>query len=153
MSERTATERSDETRNAAVPHRRPHEALSTAQLLARGLDQMRALLRRELDLARAEADASIRHAGAAMGLVAGALVVGLNAVAMLAGACVVLVSETTTVPPWLAAAIVGGALALAALAFAAAARAALQRVRLAPTRAAENLRDDVQILTDGARDD
>lgn len=117
---------------------------STAQLVARALDQVRGLLRRELDLARAEGDRSLRHVGAAIGLFAGALVLGLGAIDVLAAAIVAFLVESGTTPAWLAAVIVGGALALAALAFALATRNAVRRVRLAPERVAGNVREDVR---------
>ncbi|RDC69920.1 phage holin family protein [Rhodovulum sp. 12E13] len=128
------------------------ETLSTARLVARALDQVRDLMRRELDLARAEADRSLRHAGAAIGLIGGALVLALGAVDVLSAALVAVITQETALPAWLSAAIVGGALAVVALALALAARSALSRVQFGPERVAGNVRKDVQTVRERTRD-
>ncbi len=125
---------------------------STARLLASALDQVRGLLRREIDLARAEGDRALRHVGAAVGLLAGALVLGLGAIDVLAAAVVAFLVESGTTPAWAASLIVGGCLALVALALAAAARSAMRRVRLAPERVAGNLREDVRTARKAGHD-
>ncbi|MEE4119746.1 MAG: phage holin family protein [Paracoccaceae bacterium] len=145
--------RQREARGETVTGRPSPRAPSTAQLVARALDQVRALMRRELDLARAEADRSLRHLGAAMGLIGGALVLALGAVDVLSAALVAVISHETALPAWLSAVIVGGALALAALALAAGARSTLRRVQLGPERVAGNVRRDVQTVREGADHD
>jgi hypothetical protein len=120
-------------------------APGAARLVARALDQTRGLLRRELDLARAEADVAARRAGAALGLLAGALVIALAALNVLAGELVVALGELG-LEPVLAAAAVGLALALVAGIMVARALARLGRVRLAPDRVARNVRADMRTL-------
>ncbi len=152
MSGTTTEARQDEPRGETATGQPSPEAPSTARLVARALDQVRELMRRELDLARAEADRSLRHVGVAIGLIVGALVLALGAVDVLSAALVAVISQETTLPAWLSAVIVGGVLALVALALAAGARSALSRVQLGPERVAGNVRKDVQTVREGARD-
>ncbi|MFP4239358.1 MAG: phage holin family protein [Rhodosalinus sp.] len=132
--------------NAETPPPRP----SIAALLLQALDEIRGLLRRELDLARAEADQSLRKAGAALGLLAAALVVALVSLNVLAAALVDAVAALGIDVGW-AALIVGLGLAAIAGAFAARALRDLRAVRLMPERVAENLRQDARSVKEAAR--
>jgi hypothetical protein len=147
MSGTTTQGRQREAGGETDPRGAAPEGLSTARLVARALDQVRELMRREFDLARAEADRSLRHVGAAIGLIGGALVLALGAIDVLSAALVAVITQETTLPAWLAAAIVGVALALVALALALAARSALRRVQLGPERVAGNVRQDVKTVS------
>lgn len=152
MSGTTTQGRQREARGETDPRGAAPEGISTARLVARALDQVRELMRRELDLARAETDRSLRHVGAAIGLIGGALVLALGAIDVLSAALVAVITQETTLPAWLSAAIVGAALALVALALALAARSALRRVQLGPQRVAGNVRRDVKTVRERASD-
>jgi hypothetical protein len=125
--------------------------ISAARLAARALDQTRELLRRELDLARAEADKSLVRVGAAIGLMAGAMVISLVALNVLAGALVAALAELGLDPAW-GAIVVGLGLALIAGIMVAVAARDLKKVRLAPDRVADSVRADIETVretTDG----
>jgi hypothetical protein len=122
---------------------------SAAALLVQAFDQARGLLRRELDLARAEADRSLRSAGAALGLLAVALLLAITALDVLAGAAVFAL-ERAGIAPGLAAVLVGGALALVAAVVAWRALRDLDRARLAPERVGESLREDARRMKEAA---
>jgi protein-S-isoprenylcysteine O-methyltransferase Ste14 len=132
--------------NAQSPPPRP----SVAELLMQALDEIRGLLRRELDLARAEADRSLRKAGAAIGLLAAAMIVALVALNVLAAALVDALAALGLDPGW-AALVVGLGLAVIAGAFAARAMRDLRAVRLAPERVADNLRQDARSVKEATR--
>ena len=132
--------------NAETPPPRP----SVAELLLQALDEIRGLLRRELDLARAEADQSLRKAGAALGSLAAALIVALVALNVLAAALVDAITTLGLDAGW-AALVVGLALTAIAGAFAARALRDLRAVRLAPGRVADNLKKDAERVREAAR--
>lgn len=123
---------------------------SAAGLAARALDQSRALMRRELDLARAEADASMTRLGAALGLLAGALVLALVALNVLAGALVVALAEVGVDPAW-GAVIVGLALAVIAAIMVGIATKQLRDVKLAPNRVAGSVREDARMAKEAVK--
>ncbi|RBI86359.1 phage holin family protein [Rhodosalinus halophilus] len=122
---------------------------SAAALLVQAFDQARGLLRRELDLARAEADRSLRSAGAALGLLAVALLLAITALDVLAEAAVLALERSGLTPGW-AAVLVGGALALVALVVAWRGLRDLDRARLAPERVGESLREDARRVKEAA---
>ena len=127
------------TADRTDPERNP----SLAGLAARALDQMRGLLRREVDMARVELDDSLSEAGAALGLLAGALVIVLAALNVLAAALVVALAELGLGAGW-AAVAVGLALALIGGGMAARGMADLRRAQLAPKQTARRLKDDAR---------
>lgn len=123
---------------------------SVAALLLQALDEIRGLLRRELDLARAETDQSLRMAGAALGFLAAALIVAMVALNVLAAALVDAIATLGLDAGW-AALAVGLGLAAIAGAFAARAIRDLRAVRLAPGRVADNLKKDAERVKEAAR--
>ncbi len=105
--------------------------LSTARLAARAFDQMRGLLRREVDLVRAEADVTLQRVGAALAFFAvafGLAIAGVNVLARLLVA--VLVAQGLT--PAMGALSVGMGLLAVGGVLALRGRAVLGKARFAP---------------------
>jgi hypothetical protein len=113
----------------------------TSTLVGEALNQVTRLVRGEIDLFRAELDQNAKSAGAAVGLIAGGLVVMLVALNVLASALVVAITELGLAPGW-AALIVGVGLALIAAIMAKSGTSKLKLTSLAPTRTARNVRRD-----------
>ncbi len=67
---------------------------SAAGLLSDAIAHMSSLVRKEVDLARAEVSENVSRAGVAIGLLAGALVLALTALNVLAAALVAGLAET-----------------------------------------------------------
>lgn len=106
-------------------------ALSTARLAARAFDQMRGLLRREVDLVRAEADITLQRVGAALAFFAvafGLAIAGVNLLARLLVA--VLVAQGLS--PAMGALSVGMGLLAVGGVLALRGRAVLREARFAP---------------------
>jgi len=118
---------------------------SAAGLLSDAIAHMSALVRKEVDLARAEVSENVSRAGVALGLLAGALVIALTALNVLAAALVAGLTEWGLEPGW-ASLIVG--LILGAIAFALAMKSKndLTLSNIAPSRTAKNVQRDAQAL-------
>ncbi|SDO76073.1 Putative Holin-X, holin superfamily III [Lutimaribacter pacificus] len=127
-----------------------HEPTETASgLIADALAHVGALLRGEVDLARAEIDRNLRRAGTALGLLAAALAVALTALNVLTGAIVAGLAEAGMDPGW-AAMLVGVVLAIVAYGFAHKGLNDLKLTSIAPSRTAANLRRDAQAVKGSA---
>ena len=61
---------------------------SAGSLLTEALSHVSSLMRKEVDLARAEVNENLKHAGVAIGLIVGAVVVALTALNVLSAALV-----------------------------------------------------------------
>ncbi len=118
---------------------------SAAGLLSDAIAHMSALVRKEVDLARAEVSENMNRAGLAIGLLAGALVIALTALNVLAAALVAGLAETRLGPGW-SALIVGIVLGIIAFALAMKAKNDLKLSSIAPTRTAKNVQRDAQAL-------
>jgi hypothetical protein len=121
------------------------ESQSAFGLLRRLTDELTTLLRQELALATAEISRSMRLllAGAASIAVGGAvLFTGL--LAMLAAAVLGL---ATVLQPWLAALVIGAAVALIGVILVLAGVRSLDPSTLKPSRTAESLRRDKDVIT------
>jgi protein-S-isoprenylcysteine O-methyltransferase Ste14 len=118
---------------------------SAAGLLSDAIAHMSSLVRKEVDLARAEVSENVSRAGVAVGLLAGALVIALTALNVLAAALVAALAETDLGPGW-SALIVGLVLAAIALVLALRAKNDLKLSSIAPTRAAKNVQRDAQAI-------
>ncbi|TNF22630.1 MAG: phage holin family protein [Rhodobacteraceae bacterium] len=118
---------------------------STTGLIGDAMTHVSALLRGEVDLARAEIDRNLRRAGTALGLLAAALVVALTALNVLTGAIVAGLTEAGMEPGW-AAFAVGVVLAILAYGFARKGTNDLKLNSIAPSRTAANVRRDAQAL-------
>jgi ABC-type uncharacterized transport system permease subunit len=118
---------------------------SAAGLLSDAIAHMSALVRKEVDLARAEVSENMSRAGIAVGFLAGALVIALTALNVLAAALFAGLAETRLAPGW-SALIVGIVLGIIAFALAMKAKNDLTLSSIAPTRTAKNVQRDAQAL-------
>ncbi|MHA6625609.1 phage holin family protein [Pseudonocardia sichuanensis] len=122
-----------------------HESLSTAttgELVQRLSTQVSELIRRELDLARAELGAKGKRAGAGAGLAGAGGVVALFGVGALVAAAIA--GLATVVPVWLSALIIGVVLLLVAGVLALAGRSQLrQATPPVPEQAVHGVQEDV----------
>jgi uncharacterized membrane protein YqjE len=101
------------------------------------------LVRKEMDLLRAELQEEVNKAAAAVGMLAAALLLALVALNVLAAALVAWLTESGLDAGW-SALIVGGALALIAIGLAMKGKNDLKLSSLAPTRTAKNVERDVK---------
>lgn len=118
---------------------------SAGTLLSDALNNVSSLIRNEVDLAKAELSENLNRAGVAIGLIAGALVIAIVALTVLAAALVTALTSVGMHPGW-AALIVGGTLAIVAFMLSAKGLKDLQPSRLAPTRTAKNLQRDATLV-------
>jgi hypothetical protein len=118
---------------------------SAAGLLSDAIAHMSALVRKEVDLARAEVSENVSRAGIAIGMLAGALVIALTALNVLAAALVAGLTEWGMEAGW-ASLLVGVVLGAIALAMALKAKNDLKLSSIAPTRTAKNVQRDAQAL-------
>lgn len=118
---------------------------STTDLIGDAMTHISALLRGEVDLARAEIDRNLRRAGTAISLLAAALVVALTALNVLTGAIVAGLSEAGMEAGW-AAFAVGVVMAIVAYGFARKGMNDLKLNSIAPSRTAANVKRDAQAL-------
>ena len=126
-------------------HDRERESQSAFALLRRLTDELTTLLQQELALATAEIFRSMRVllAGAAS-LAAGGAVLFMGLLAMLAAAVLGL---ATVLQPWLAALVIGAAVALIGLVLVRVGIRSLGPSTLKPSRTAESLRKDKDVIT------
>jgi hypothetical protein len=118
---------------------------SAAGLLSDAIAHMSALVRKEVDLARAEVSENVSRAAIAIGMLAGALVIALTALNVLAAALVAGLTEWGMEAGW-ASLLVGVVLGAIALAMALKAKNDLKLSSIAPTRTAKNVQRDAQAL-------
>lgn len=130
---------------AATPTAQPADARSSTSLIGDAMTHMSSLVRKEVDLARAEIGENLNRAVVAIGLLVGAVVFALTALNVLAAALAAAIAELGIEEGW-AALIVG--LIFAAIAFFMATKGTndLKASSLAPTRTAENLKRDTQAV-------
>lgn len=114
-------------------------------LVGDAFEHVTQLLRKELDLFRAELQENTNKAFAALGMIVAGIVVMLVALNVLAGAFVGWLAEAGISPGW-AAVIVFAVLAVIAIVLLMTGRNKLKAARLAPTRTAENVRRDASTL-------
>ncbi|MCK0168381.1 phage holin family protein [Jannaschia sp. S6380] len=117
----------------------------TTGLIGEVLSHVSNLVRKEVDLARAEVSENVSRAGVAIGLLAGALIVALVALNVLAAALVAAIAELGLDAGW-AALIVGGALAIIAFAMVSKGTKDLKLSSLAPSRTAKNVQRDATVV-------
>ncbi len=118
---------------------------SPADLLSDAASRISSLMRKEVDLARAEIDENLKRAIAAAGLLVAAIVFALTALHVLAAALVAAIVELGLEPGW-ASLIVGLGFALLAFVLAMGGLRGLSASSLAPTRTAESIQADVQMI-------
>ena len=118
---------------------------SAGGLLTDALSHVSALVRREVDLARAEVNENLKRAAVAIGLLVGAVILILTALNELTAALVAALTEAGIPAVW-SALIVGLLFALAAWLMARKGMEDLKANSLAPTRTAKNVKRDAQAV-------
>ncbi|MEJ6395977.1 phage holin family protein [Gymnodinialimonas sp. 2305UL16-5] len=124
---------------------------SAGDLLSDALGNVSALVRSEVDLARAEISENVSKAGVAFGLIAGGAIVVLVALNVLAVALTAALTELGLDASW-SALIVGIALAVIAYALIAKGLNDLKLFSLAPTRTAKNVQRDATAVKEAYDD-
>lgn len=143
MDDRTRTDRIGEpvVTSTGGAHTHHDTSRSATSLITDALTHMSTLVRKEVDLARAEISANMNRAMVAVGLLVGGLVMALVALIVLAGALTAAIAELGVEEGW-AALIVAVLFAVIAAIMASKGAKDLKASSLAPTRTAENLRKD-----------
>ena len=118
---------------------------STGSLLNDVLGSIGTLLRQEVDLARAEVDQNIKRAGAALGLLVAAVVLALVGLSVLASAVIAALVLAGVGQLW-ATLLVGLVVMLIAVVLIIVGIKRLKLSSLAPTRTAQSLRADAQMM-------
>ncbi len=119
---------------------------SAASLVTETLSHVSSLVRKEVDLARAEMSENAKKAAVAIGLLVGAIVVALVALNVLAAALTIAVAELLGEYAEWAPLIVGGLLALIAFIMVAKGVNDLKGSSLAPTRTVKNVKRDSEAV-------
>lgn len=118
---------------------------SASGLLSDALTHVSALVRSEVDLARAEVNENLQSAGVAIGMIIGAVVVALTALNVLTAALVAALTEAGLPAGW-SALIVGMIFAIIAYVMLNKGTNDLKLSSLAPTRTAKNVKRDAQAV-------
>lgn len=121
-----------------MKHDPDHNGATPASLVTSILNHIGALIRKEVDLARAEINENLTKAGIAIGLLVGAVVLSLTALDVLAAALVAAITELGLDAGW-SALIVGLLFAVVAWALMMKGLKDLKSVSLAPKRAARSV--------------
>lgn len=121
------------------------ESQSAIGLLRRLTDELSTLLRQELALATAEISRSLRvMLGGAASVAMGGAVLYAGLLAMLAAA---ILGLATVLQPWLATLVIGAAVAIIGAVLVLAGVRSLDPATLKPSRTAESLRRDKDVIT------
>lgn len=123
---------------------------SISDLVGDMLEHATSLVRKEMDLLRTEIQEEVSKAGAALGMLAGAALLALVALNVLAAALVAWLTEAGLEAGW-SALIVGGVLALIAIGLAMKGKNDLKLSSLAPARTARNVERDVEAVKETSR--
>lgn len=124
---------------------------SASAILNDALARISGLVRGEFDLARAEVNENLHKAAIAISMIVGALVIALTALNVLSAALVAALTEVGIPGGW-AALIVGVGFAIAAYLMLQKGKSDLKLSSLAPTRTAQNVKRDAQIVKDSYND-
>ncbi|MDF1707640.1 MAG: phage holin family protein [Paracoccaceae bacterium] len=124
---------------------------STSEILNDALARISSLVRGEVDLARAEVNENLHKAALAVGMIVAALVIALTALNVLTAALVAALTELGIPGGW-SALIVGLGFAIVAYMMLQKGKSELKLTSLAPTRTAENVKRDAQIVKDSYND-
>lgn len=128
-----------------------HTEKSAPGLVTEALRHVSSLLRREVDLARAELNENAHRAGAAVGFIVAGIVIALSALNVLSAALVAAVAELGIGAGW-AAVVVGGVMAIVAFILAGKGMNDLKLSSLAPSRSVNSLRKDAEAVREGTRE-
>lgn len=124
---------------------------SASSLVADALENVSALLRNEIDLARAEVSENLNRAGVALGMIAGAAIVIMVTLNTLVAALVAALTEAGLDAGW-SALIVGVILAIVAYAMMSKGLNDLKLTSLAPTRTMKNVQRDAEAVKEAYND-
>lgn len=124
---------------------------SAGNLLTEAMSNVSGLVRSEVDLARAEISENITKAGVAIGMIAGAAIIALVALNVLAAALVAALTEVGLDAGW-AALIVGAALGIIAFMLIGKGVNDLKLSSLAPTRTVKNVQRDAAAVKEAYDD-
>lgn len=124
---------------------------SAGNLLSDAMSNVSALVRNEVDLARAEINENITKAGVAVGMIAGAAIIALVALNVLAAALVAALTEAGLEAGW-AALIVGAVLAAIAFGLMSKGLGDLKLSSLAPARTVKNVKRDAEAVKEAYDD-
>ncbi|NIY73045.1 phage holin family protein [Marivivens donghaensis] len=119
----------------------------TTNLVGNIITHVTTLVRKELQLARAEIGENLNTAATAVGVIVGGVVLTLVGLNVIAAALVAALSAAGLHPFW-SAVIVGGVAIIAALIMIKGGMSKLKASSLAPTRTTENVRRDVHAITE-----
>ncbi|EYD73358.1 phage holin family protein [Limimaricola hongkongensis] len=127
------------------------DSRSTASLLSEALNHVSGLVRKEVDLARAEMSRAANRAGMGIGLIVGAVILSLTALDVLAAAFVAWLAETG-LGAGLSALIVGVVILVIAAILVKVGLNRVKAVTNAPKRSAESLRKDAAAVKGAIND-
>lgn len=126
------------------------EDRSTTGLVSDLVDQTTTLFRKEVQLLRAEASEKTSQAFAAIGLIAGGLVLALTAINVLAAALVAGLTELGIEGGW-AALIVGAVLAVIGYALVSSGINNLKASNLTPNRTVSSVQKDIEVARESVQ--
>lgn len=124
---------------------------SAGDILSDAMNNVSGLVRSEVDLARAEISENVTRAGVAVGLIAGAAIIALVALNVLAAALVAALTEVGLDAGW-SALIVGASLGLLAFVMITKGVNDLKLSSLAPKRTVKNVQRDAAAIKDAYDD-
>lgn len=127
------------------------EKQSTGGMLSDALNHVSSLVRKEVDLARAEMSENLNRAGVAIGMIVAAVVIALTSLNVLSAALVTALTEAGIDAGW-SALIVGVVLAIIAFVLLGKGTNALKLSSLAPSRTAKNVQRDANAVKDAYDD-
>lgn len=127
------------------------ESKSTASLLTEALDHVSGLVRKEVDLARAEISRAVNRAGMGIGLIVAAVILSLTALNVLAAAFVAWLAETG-LGAGLSSLIVGVVILVIAAILVKVGINRVKAVTNAPKRSAESIRRDAAAVKGAIND-
>jgi hypothetical protein len=130
----------------------PDASKPTGALIGDVLQRLSRLVRGEVALAKAEVEESLRSAARGVVMLVVALVLALVGLNVLAAALVAALAEAGLGPAW-SALIVGGIAMVIAVILALVGKNALNPENLAPTRTAENVRRDAEMIKEIVNDE
>ncbi|WP_316016108.1 phage holin family protein [Roseobacter sp. HKCCA0434] len=130
----------------------PPSSRSTTDLVGDALTHVSSLVRKEVDLARAEVNENLNRAGVAIGLIVGAIVIALTALNVLAAALTAALTEAGIPAGW-SALIIGAVLAIIAFILMGKGVNDLKLSSLAPTRTVDNVKRDARAVKEATNAD
>ncbi len=139
-------------RTDAAPGAAPRgDQRSTGSLLSEALSHVSALVRKEIDLAKAEASRAASRAGMGIGLIVAGVILSLTALDVLAAAFVAWLAATG-IGAGLSALIVGGVILVIAAILAKVGINRVKAVADAPKRSAESIKKDAAAVKGAIND-